>query len=787
MINNKQIAITEREAISDSKCGCVLDDMNGAFLAYANVFSLDSSIVVSTNEEGIFSLPSNLDEDLKLIISYIGFEKFEIAYKDLTDCDDIELMPKINLQSAAFKMPYLVIKDYITDGIDLDENGQSTKIKPRFLGALPGQASPDIMKTIQFLPGIGSPSSKASDIYIRGGTPDQNLILWEDIPIYHPAHYFGMISAVDPFVVSEMNIYRSGFDASYGGRIAGVIDMKSYGLKDRNTFLGVGSDLINYFINGHQKFGSNKNTAITFSFRKSFANAWESPTFKNISQFNQQGFIFGRNELTSINDNISIKNQFDFTDTHLKLSQRFGSKTTLQVSALFADNYFVDEITDDRMGEFQRDTMELKNMGASLSLLHQWNQKFSTTFKAVATNYEYKYNLATKEFEENQPYLEVKKSNRIVERQLQLNSNYQLAKSRILQFGYHFTDYDTQFNNRSKSTRSKDFDNNGDTKSILQSAFINFKNPIRNVLGIDAGLRVNYYDKSNKLFFEPRIKLSYQLNEIFSLHANYGKHHQFISQLTEFKGNENGISTSLWALAEARNIPIQNATQWQIGFVLDKNSWLIDLQAYQKDIKGLSSRAYNFDNVDPGDASVGDAAAKGIDILIKKRFSKNIKTWLSYTLSDIELGFPVISNRSFSADYNQRHALKIASQIKLGSFEFSTGLHFASGTPFTKIAEFTATNLPGDPWEFDIDYAPINTNYLDEVMELNLSASYQFHFGNNKSKGFITASVINLLNKENIYSRSYYVDAPKDQLPDIYRLDKLNLPTTPNINLRFEF
>lgn len=794
-IGENHIAIMDKDKSSNnkSKCGCILDDLSGDKLAFANIFSADTTIAVSTNEEGIFKIPADADDELSLNVSYIGFENIVIKVKDLTDCDDPSKGFKIRLKSAAFEVPYLVIKDYITDGIDLGGNGQSTNLKPRYLSTLPGQTNPDILRSIQFLPGIATPNAKASEIYVRGGTPDQNLILWEDIPIYHSAHYFGMISAVDPFIISQTKIYRSGFDASYGGRIACVMDIKSYGLEDNYDFFGVGADMINTFVNGHQKFGAKNNNSITFSLRRSFADIWESPNFTNISKFNQQGLILGSDELEANNEEIEIDNKFKFTDAHLKFSSQITDNTLFSLSGLYATNDFADKLEDANTDEIQRDTMQLQNIGLSVMLEHKWSDKLKSNLKVIGTNYEYDYNLSI--IDEDDSDLEYgQKSNSIMDRQLQLNNSYQLNDKRILQWGYQLTHYNIAFDNffESKNSR-KDVSDSDITQSNLQSAYINFKNPISEKIGIDAGLRANYYEETEKFYIEPRLNVSYQLNPTFSIHANYGRHFQFISQITEFDGNENGFSTELWALSEDRSVPVQEANQYQVGFIYNKNNWTVDLQAYRKDIKGLSSRAYNFINVDNDKKSIGNAEVRGIDLLLKKRINKNLKTWVSYTLSEIELNFPKVSEEPFYADYDQRHSIKITTQLKLGDFELGAGFNYSSGLPFTRIEGFEVENQGGgqqagqQDTNIDIDYGPINKNTLRQTIEINLSGSYQFLFNKSESKAIITGSVINLLNRKNVWNRTYFIETPRNEPAKLQQLEKENLPFTPNLSLRFEF
>jgi len=92
---------------------------------------------------------------------------------------------------------------------------------------LPGLTEPDVLQSIQLLPGVQSPTETAAGIYIRGGTPDQNLVLWDGIKIYHSGHFFGTISAFNPYITEDVKLYKSGTKARYGNRISGVIDITS--------------------------------------------------------------------------------------------------------------------------------------------------------------------------------------------------------------------------------------------------------------------------------------------------------------------------------------------------------------------------------------------------------------------------------------------------------------------------------------------------------------------------------------------------------------------------------
>ena len=798
IIDDNQIVLNNQEGNNQEdnnqyKCGIILDDLSGVGLAFANIISEDSIIGIGADENGIFQLPFDIDSNKKFNVSYIGYDKSQFIISDLKQCktkQEVLNNPtafNVKLKLPEFSTPFLVIKEYITDGIDLNQNGFSTNIKPTRIGALPGQVEPDVMKTIQFLPGVNSPSSKASDIFIRGGTPDQNLILWEDIPIYHSAHYFGMISAVDPFVISEMNVFRGGFDASYGGRAAGVIDMKSFGLDHNRDFINIGSNLVNSYINGKNGFGKKTKNNITYSVRRSFAEAWESPTFQAITRNNQQGLVIGSAEIANTIDRLQIKNDFDFLDTHIKFSSQLTDKTRLNIAGIYATNSFNGDIVDDQLGQSQQDTMNLQNQGLSIQLAQKWSPSFSSELKAIATSYNYEYNYLVKEFQDDKTRLEGMKSNEIIDQQIQFSSSYQFPKKQSINFGYQYTDYDISFKVLDKRRGGRDIDDKATTQSYLHAAYASFKNPISNKIGIDAGVRMNYYEASKRFYWEPRIKLSYQIFESFSLHANYGKHHQFIGQVSNFRGSENGISTPIWRLSENKTIPIIEAEQLQFGLIFSKQNWVLDFQVYYKEIIGLSSSSYDFENDEEGDnQSIGKSNSTGFDVLIKKRFNKQLNFWASYSYSKVEMEFKEISKQPFPSDFDQPHNLKISTQYKINDFEFATGFNFSSGLGYTEITEYDITQGGNQTVTFDIDYGKINDQRLSNLMELNISGRYAFVIPQTKSKAHISASVSNMLNRKNIYNRSFYIDVLEVGPAKKQTLDKFNLPRTINCSIRIE-
>ena len=239
-----------------------------------------------------------------------------------------------------------MVTAYLTDGVSTQDNGSYTQLKPYRVKALPGQVEPDVLKTIQFLPGISSPDGSASSISIRGGTPDQNLILWEDIPVYHTAHYFGNLSAFNPYIIDQAKIYRGGFNSEYGGRISGVIDLKTEDLSYGKSEYGVGINFINAFANGKVSFLENK-VSLVFSVRRSISEIWRSPTFKNFSQRVHRGILFQTPTNKDLPEGIEIDDTFYFFDSNVKASFQISKKDKISIAGFFGQNDFQSVLKND--------------------------------------------------------------------------------------------------------------------------------------------------------------------------------------------------------------------------------------------------------------------------------------------------------------------------------------------------------------------------------------------------------------------------------------------------------
>lgn len=773
----------EQKEVLPLLSGKVTDGLTEDGLAYANVYLKKSRKGTTTQSNGKFQLRAKFDSKDSLVISYVGYQEKVLPVVNFIDGKS----PTISLAFYEFGEDFIIVKDYLTDGIDLGENGATTIVRPAKMVTMPGQVEPDVLQGIQFLPGISSPDEQASDIYIRGGTPDQNLVLWEDIPIYHSAHYFDMISAFNPYIIDRINVYRSGFGAAHGGRISGVLDLKSddYTLKKSN--FGLGSNLTHTYAYGKTPFAKNK-AALVFSFRRSFNELWKTPTFNNLTVRNLQGVTITKANLRDLPQHIDLKTKFYFFDANIKFSARLSAADELSAAWFYGENNFRNSIEDDIKEEEQRDMFSLNNQGTSVTWRHTWNRGFSSKIVGLRSHLYFDYAYELEEGRTDGFEKEGKKRNKVTEQKIQFENTYINDQQHVFNLGYHYTNDKVAYELRQEANETSQAREENSYQADLHALYGEYKSPESEPFTIQAGLRLNYYLGTKKTYVEPRLRLAYQLSNHWSLHANAGQYHQFMSRLIEFKTNADGISNPIWILSGAkrvlninREIPVLKAQQYQLGTVFDKKSWVVDIQAYYKKISGLTSLSIGFEDIPKEEYDQGVSTIRGIDFLIKKRW-KRYRTWLSYTLSKVDYNFPKFSRRIFNASYDQTHFLHWTNMYKIGNLEFSLGWKLTSGKPYTKMKDFKRKM---DMSGYNLIYGGFNKERLPLQHRLDASISYHFKT-KSRFKGMIGLSFFNIYNQQNIYNREYFLTV-LDMKPKIEFKDRKTLNFTPNVVLRVEW
>ena len=218
-----------------------------------------------------------------------------------------------NKPKRIYRLKEVLITNYLTSGLTKLNDGTLT-LKPDTFGILPGLIEPDILQTIQALPGVMSLDETVSNINVRGGTHDQNLLLWDGIKMYQSGHFFGLISAFNPYITEEINVFKNGTRAKYGDGISSIIDIKLPNTIDNKFKAGGGFNLINADV--FAKIPLTRNTELQVSTRRSVTDIITTPTY---DQYFKR--VFQDSDLTNFsqNDDVIDKNEsFYFYDITAK-------------------------------------------------------------------------------------------------------------------------------------------------------------------------------------------------------------------------------------------------------------------------------------------------------------------------------------------------------------------------------------------------------------------------------------------------------------------------------------
>jgi len=766
-------------------CGTIQDKATKSPLPFVNVYLKNAKKGTATTKDGKFQLRVAPQSKDSLVISYVGYQAQTLPLHLFSKHPCLVVL----MDYLIYEEGLVLVTDYLSDGINLKDNGAYISLRPNLTKPLPGQPEPDILHALSFLPGINSTDGSAANISIRGGSADQNLILWEDIPIYHAGHHFGMVSAFNPYIIDEMNVYRGGLDASQGGRVSGLVDIKSADHQLKNSNFGGGINGISAYTYGKIAVVPSK-VSVVYSLRSSIADWWQSPTLESIASRLQQGILIQTTKPGRLPSGININDKLTFTDANLKTSIQLSSKDDLKIAGFRGTNLFEDLINNNNVQSRQSDTLDLINRGLSIAWNRTWSPNFSSKITGVITDYKYQYDYQVTT-QNNTPDKRGRKNSAIEESQLNWNNTWKTKQKNTFKFGYQYNHYDVSYSITRSSRENPFIEENTTLQSAVHTGYVSFNSNKHKNYGISTGLRLNYFEKEKSTHLEPRLRLWYNHPQGFNFYANAGRYYQFLSQLIEIEGDKASIDTPVWVLAGQKEVPVLRSDQLILGMLYRKKSWMIDLQFYAKKINGLSSLSSSFDDNLGIKFHIGDAKIKGMDLLIKKRWN-NYSSWISYSLSKSTYQFKTFFDPDFPASTDQPHVLHWVNLWDFGNFTCSLGWRLSSGKPYADRENFNIQiiNMPGTPPNETIHpiERQLNTKRLPFEHQLDASISYTLKPRKaNTWKAVFGFSATNIYHQKNIYERSFYIEKPRNNPPRLKYLNRINMGFTPNLVARFEW
>jgi outer membrane receptor for ferrienterochelin and colicin len=719
--------------------GTIADINSGERLIGATIFSANTKIGIAANSYGFFSI--KLPRGINILqISYVGYQTSFV---------------KINLQKDTILN--LALKTSLSLGEITVQGTNSRKAHPYLSGlnmmkldmaklrdipVILGER--DLLKAIQYLPGIKGGAENTAGYNVRGGSSDQNMILLDGVPVYNVYHLMGFFSVFNGEAIKNAEIYKGGIPARYGGHLSSVLDvtMKEGNLKKQEGTFSLSPVAGSFALEGPIK----KDTAsYIISIRRTFI---DGPLML-IQKLQDQPYIGG----------------YFFYDINAKANWVLSPKNRIFLSVYSGlDRDFYKGSDRDLKQSFHY------QWGNTTTVL-RWNSTFNKNLFSNTSLYfsSFNHTQRTKSKEENLVNL-FKTSSQLTEWSLKSDYDYYVAPRNVIHFGGKLSrlsfspDILQQRNDESETNIYKATNNH----ALVGEAYVEDAIQLKR-LNANFGLRAATYSIDSKTYFslEPRIAFNWSFNADLTVSASYMRNSQNLHLLTN---SSLGLPTDLW-VASTKNIAPQKADQYSLGMEkhMDTN-YTLGLEGYFKTIKNvtrfnegsafLSGRDRNWEN----NVSVGEGKAYGSELMFQKENGR-LNWMLSYTLSWSNQRFDNISmGRWFPFKYDRRHDFSALIDYKLKSkyvgerkislaFVFQTGNHVTINDTETEgvmLPGFEYFASPKDVDELKVRQTYENPNNFKmpsfHHLDLNYSVKQFRSSGKGHEWSFSVYNVYNHLN-----------------------------------------
>lgn len=758
-------------------CGYLFDFTTKAPLAYATILIKGTNKGFTTDENGYFLIENETLVN-GLLLQYVGYATQLVFFADFdpSACKNFFLNPKIE------SLREVIVKSYLIEGIDKNKDG-SVSLSVTERSPLPGNVEPDVFQSAQWLPGITTVNETVSDIQIRGGSPDQNLVLFDGIKLYNTGHFFGMLSIFNPNVTTDAKIFKGGASPEFGDRISGVIDISGETQVPLKANGGIG-------LNGTQadayiKVPVGEKVGFVVSARRSYADigGLGTPTFDAISEKVFQNTVVGDAPTNNDDEEDLVEGEetFFFYDANAKLIFKPSKTDSLYLSALLTRNdlNFRLQIDDN----LERDVLTSENQGVSFQWKGKKGKRFEHAVNAYYSNYESTYqNLfgETTGFEEQNL-----RRNSVKDYGFNTDLAYVLSEKHKIQLGYQLFTNDVFYQisgdeDGNPDSEDDSFNEISSRKNTTNSVYTAYTYRPQNRGFINLGIRVSKFSLLNDWYWEPRLNIEYPINKVLRLKLTGEQRYQTISQLIEFDDTRLRLQSGIWTLTDNENFPILESTQFSAGLLLDYKGWTLDLDGYSKNIDGLTTFTNGFTNAAQA-FSRGSSTIFGIDLLLKKKLG-SFDLWLGYTHNKVNYQFDEIDAASFPGNNDITHNFTLSNVFEKGNWLFSLGWNYRTGAPFTQATAFNQVTE-------EIVFGPINGRRFPDYHRLDTSAQYRFKLSSkDKSTGMIGVSLQNIYNRQVPLSVFYRVDDDQQTGElEIDQLEQLSLGLTPNFLFRLNF
>ncbi len=682
-----------------------------------------------------------------VIVSSVGYDRLEM---------ELEITPGESRKMTFSLKPRSIRSEEITVTAERDAEKRQidvsrVNIPVAQLNQLRVGGESDVFRSLQYMPGILTSSQISSGLYIRGGSPDQNLVLIDGSTVYNPSHLLGFFSAFNPDAIKDVDLIKGGFPAEYGGRLSAVLNLSQ---KDgnRKEFEGVAS------------LGA-------ISSRLSL----QGPIG------NGSWFIGGRRTYLDLllgllpEDKENPLPSFNFYDANVKITQDITGSDRISLSGfLSADNLGLD-------GNQVQFDIGLGNRAGSLRWTHIFGDNLFTVLNLSGSRY-------NNGFGGNQTGFEFAIENIITDYTAKAAVEWFASQDLTLKAGVESThyifDYMKNFSGNKDSTAQSGTVTsaaaNLTVKDWTHGGFLQSNYQLTDLLSLQLGIRGGYSELSGISTVDPRAALRYQWQEGIALKAAWGIYHQYLhlASQPDFSFFDTWLPT---------DSTVQPGRSEQYILSVETSPF----EGYDLNVDGYYKKLYNISEVNQFATDVknvadlfysGDGDAYGVELFLQKKDGR-LTGWVGYALGWINARFDSVNlGKEFRPKYDRRHDLKIVGQYRLNDrWDLGASFSFQSGQSYTGVTSRFRTGLPGGDGTEDVTVPA-------QHYGLRLPPSHQLNLNVNYNSTIFDLPMRLLIDIYNVYSRRdiwfRYYDATKEvtTVTDV-RL----LPILPTVALEVKF